>query len=170
MKLWSKYIAQFVYGSFDGVVTTFAVVAAAAGARINSTVIVILALANLIADGFSMGASAYLSDKANKQLAKRHQTPRAIGFSTFGAFVAIGFMPVLPYLADVVLGLDILPGNLFAISSALAFCAFVSIGIIKAKGAGGNRTKSVLETLVLGVIAAGLAYFLGDFLSRLFGV
>ncbi|AJA06926.1 hypothetical protein TM7x_03380 [Candidatus Nanosynbacter lyticus] len=59
-----KYIPEFVYGAVDGTVTTFAVVAASAGAGISSAVILILGIANLIADGFSMGSSAYLAASA----------------------------------------------------------------------------------------------------------
>ena len=53
-----KYIPEFIYGAVDGTVTIFAVVAASAGAGISSAVILILGIANLIADGFSMGSSA----------------------------------------------------------------------------------------------------------------
>lgn len=56
--LFKRYIPEFVYGAVDGTVTTFAVVAASAGAGISSVVILILGVANLIADGFSMGSSA----------------------------------------------------------------------------------------------------------------
>ena len=54
-------------------VTTFAVVAASAGAGISSSVILILGIANLIADGFSMGSSAYLAASAeHERICTRH--------------------------------------------------------------------------------------------------
>jgi cytidyltransferase-like protein len=56
-----EYLADFVYGANDGIITTFAVVTGAAGASLPAGVIVILGVANLIADGFSMGASSILS-------------------------------------------------------------------------------------------------------------
>lgn len=59
-----QYIGDFVYGSNDGIVTTFAVVSGAAGAFISPGIIIILGLANLIADGISMGVSSYLSAKS----------------------------------------------------------------------------------------------------------
>lgn len=62
-----RYIPEFVYGAVDGTVTTFAVVAASAGAGISSSVILILGIANLIADGFSMGSSAYLAASAEHE-------------------------------------------------------------------------------------------------------
>jgi VIT1/CCC1 family predicted Fe2+/Mn2+ transporter len=57
----SDYLGEFVYGGIDGSVTTFAVVAGAAGAGLNSTVVIILGFANLLADGFAMAVGAYLS-------------------------------------------------------------------------------------------------------------
>jgi VIT1/CCC1 family predicted Fe2+/Mn2+ transporter len=59
-----EYIAEFVYGAIDGTVTTFAVVAAAAGAGLSAGVAAVLGLANLFADGFSMGVSSYLSNRS----------------------------------------------------------------------------------------------------------
>jgi VIT1/CCC1 family predicted Fe2+/Mn2+ transporter len=49
-----------VFGAIDGTVTTFAVVAGAAGADLSSGIIVIMGLANLFGDGFSMGVGNYL--------------------------------------------------------------------------------------------------------------
>jgi VIT1/CCC1 family predicted Fe2+/Mn2+ transporter len=60
---WQAYLAEFVYGGMDGSVTTFAVVAGAVGAGLDSAVILILGFANLLADGFSMSVGAYLSSK-----------------------------------------------------------------------------------------------------------
>ncbi len=64
------YIGDFVYGATDGIVTTFALVAAAAGASLSPLVVVILGLANLFADGFSMGASNFLSLRSKREFAK----------------------------------------------------------------------------------------------------
>ena len=50
-----SHIEQFVYGATDGTVTTFAVVAGSAGAGFSSSVAIVLGIANLLADGFSMG-------------------------------------------------------------------------------------------------------------------
>jgi VIT1/CCC1 family predicted Fe2+/Mn2+ transporter len=59
-----QYIGDMVYGGLDGIVTTFAIVSGVAGANLGSGVILILGLANLLADGFSMAAGAYLSLKS----------------------------------------------------------------------------------------------------------
>lgn len=58
------WISDFVYGGIDGAVTTFAVVAGVEGASLSLPIILILGFANLFADGFSMSAGKYLSDKS----------------------------------------------------------------------------------------------------------
>ncbi len=58
------YLKEWVYGGIDGAVTTFAVVAGVVGASLSPAIVLILGLANLLADGFSMAASAYSSAKA----------------------------------------------------------------------------------------------------------
>lgn len=68
-----EYLGEFVYGGIDGSVTTFAVVAGAAGANLDSAVVIILGFANLIADGFSMSVGSYLSTKSEKQNYQKHK-------------------------------------------------------------------------------------------------
>ncbi|WP_211110457.1 VIT1/CCC1 transporter family protein [Acuticoccus mangrovi] len=60
-----SYAADSIYGGFDGTVTTFAIVAGVAGASLPTSVTLILGLANVLADGFSMASGAYLSAKAD---------------------------------------------------------------------------------------------------------
>jgi vacuolar iron transporter family protein len=62
-----SYLGDAVLGSVDGTVTTFAVVAGAAGAGFSSLVIVILGMANLLADGLSMAVSNYLGTKVERE-------------------------------------------------------------------------------------------------------
>lgn len=59
-----NYVRDFIYGSIDGTVTTFAVVSGVVGAGLSNSSIIILGLANVLADGFSMAASNYLGTKA----------------------------------------------------------------------------------------------------------
>lgn len=60
-----------IYGAIDGTVTTFAIVAGVAGAGLSPVVIVILGLANVLADGFSMAAANYSGTKAEHDNARR---------------------------------------------------------------------------------------------------
>ena len=57
-------LRDVVYGAIDGAVTTFAIVSGVAGAGLSAKVIVILGIANVLADGFSMAAGNYSATKA----------------------------------------------------------------------------------------------------------
>lgn len=61
-----EYVGDMVYGALDGIVTTFAVVAGAAGANLAPGVVIVLGFANLIADGLSMAVGNYLSLKSEQ--------------------------------------------------------------------------------------------------------
>ena len=60
-------LGDFMLGGVDGVVTTFAVVAGSAGGQLASTIVIILGIANLIADGFSMAVSNYLGTRTRQE-------------------------------------------------------------------------------------------------------
>lgn len=221
-----KYLGEFVYGGIDGSVTTFAVVAGAVGANLDSAVILILGFANLLADGFSMSVGAYLSNKSELDNFRRHEkieywevehlpemernevreifaakgfegellekvvdvicsdrdrwvdtmmkeelgmmkeerSPFKIGLVTFLAFLAVGLVPLLVYVWDFIAGF---PGNLFLTASLLTAFAFGVIGFLKTYVTETSRWRGILETLALGVIAAAVSYFVGDFLEHL---
>lgn len=61
-----SYLRDWIYGGIDGVITTFAVVAGVVGADMPSRVILILGLANLVADGFAMAAGNYSGTQAER--------------------------------------------------------------------------------------------------------
>jgi VIT1/CCC1 family predicted Fe2+/Mn2+ transporter len=63
-----SYLRDFLYGAIDGTVTTFAVAAGVAGAGLAPGIVVILGVANLVADGFSMAVSNFLGARADEQL------------------------------------------------------------------------------------------------------
>ncbi|MBN9669940.1 VIT1/CCC1 transporter family protein [Roseibium aggregatum] len=62
-----SYLRDWVYGGIDGAVTTFAVVAGSVGASLSTNVILILGIANLLADGFSMAAANYTGSKSENE-------------------------------------------------------------------------------------------------------
>jgi vacuolar iron transporter family protein len=66
-----SYLHDFIYGAIDGAVTTFAGVAGVQGAQLDETVVIILGVANLIADGFSMAVSNFLGPRAERQRRER---------------------------------------------------------------------------------------------------
>ena len=62
-----SYLRDFIYGAIDGAVTTFAVVSGVAGADLSNSIVIILGIANLIGDGFSMAAGNFLGVRAERQ-------------------------------------------------------------------------------------------------------
>ena len=56
-----RYLDEIIYGGMDGVLTTVSIIAGVYGSNINVIYGFILGVANLLADGFSMGISRYLS-------------------------------------------------------------------------------------------------------------
>ncbi len=70
-------LGDFVLGGVDGVVTTFAVVAGSAGGQLSLAAVLILGLANLVADGFSMGVSNYLGTRSRQQEVMRARADEA---------------------------------------------------------------------------------------------
>ena len=63
-----SYLGDFVLGAVDGAVTTFAIVAGAAGAGLSNGIVLVLGLANVLADGFSMAAGNFLRARSDQQL------------------------------------------------------------------------------------------------------
>ncbi|OGZ97029.1 MAG: hypothetical protein A3J10_01635 [Candidatus Sungbacteria bacterium RIFCSPLOWO2_02_FULL_54_10] len=59
-----RHIKDVVYAANDGIVTTFAVVAATVGGSLSPLTILVVGIANLFADGFSMASGDYLGSKS----------------------------------------------------------------------------------------------------------
>jgi VIT1/CCC1 family predicted Fe2+/Mn2+ transporter len=163
------YLKEFVYGGIDGSVTTFAVVAGATGAKLDAGVIIVLGFANLIADGFSMSVGNYLSEKselakANKNVSIRHpSSPYRTAGATFISFIIMGLVPLAVYIYSYMK--EMRAELLFPSSCALTGISFLVIGILRSRVTKARWHKSILETLLLGGIAAVLAYCAGSLLK-----
>ena len=218
-----NYIRDWVYGGIDGAITTFAIVAGVAGAALSARIIVILGIANLLADGFSMAASNFSGTKTElddlrrlREIELRHirlepegereevrqimqgkglsgkslddavaaitadrevwvdtmlreeygvsqilRQPWLSGLSTFLAFLLCGSIPLLPYLLSM--------ENAFQVSIAMTLIVFFAIGSAKSRWALASWWASGLETLLIGVGAAGMAYAIGYLLGGIAG-
>jgi VIT1/CCC1 family predicted Fe2+/Mn2+ transporter len=68
-----SYLGDFVLGAVDGTVTTFAIVAGVAGAQIEGgvAIAIVLGLANVLADGFSMAVSNFLRTRSDREVVER---------------------------------------------------------------------------------------------------
>lgn len=67
------YLKDGIFGAIDGAVTTFAVVSSVAGAGLASGIVIVMGLANLLADGFSMAAGNFTGTRAENQAALRYR-------------------------------------------------------------------------------------------------
>ena len=170
-----KYLPEFVYGGIDGSITTFAVVAGAVGATLSPAIILILGFANLIADGFSMATSNYLAVKSEKELHFHHKDyklyvnggkhPLKAASATFFSFLVIGFIPLLSYVLATFS--DYFDANKVIYSIIFTALAFLLVGGIKGTIVKKHPVQAALETLVIGGIAASLAFVVGYFLKTI---
>jgi len=222
-----SYVGDFVYGAIDGSVTTFAIVSGVTGAALSSNIVIILGLANLLADGFSMAVGNYLSSKSDREfIAKERKreeweienypkgeieeirvimrrkgfkgrdleravktitsnkkvwvdtmmadelylmedktSPVKKGTVTFASFLLIGAIPLIPYFLSFLF--DIIKENVYLLSVIMTGIAFFFIGSAKVYVTGKNWFKSGLETLLVGSVAAVIAYFIGFLLRGL---
>ena len=213
---------DFIYGSIDGAVTTFAIVAGVVGAALSPGIILILGFANLFADGFSMAAANYQASKARNEyiqmkrkqeeweidnlaeqereeireiytkkgfkdelleeivriitsrrkvwidtmmkeelgLIEDDKKPLDSSFSTFLGFNLIGLIPLIPFMVFIAAGID--PNSeAFLYSIIFVISAFFIVGIIKGKIVKKSKIRSGVYTLIIGGIAALVAYFVG---------
>src|SRR3989338_2496594 len=63
-----QYLKDVVFSANDGIITTFAVIAGTVGADLPISVILIVGVASMIADGFSMATGNYLGTKSEREL------------------------------------------------------------------------------------------------------
>jgi len=213
---------DFIYGSIDGAVTTFAIVAGVVGASLSPSIILILGFANLFADGFSMAAANYQASKARNEyiemkrkqeeweidnledqekdeireiynkkgfkdelleevvriitsrrkvwidtmmkeelgLIEDDKRPIDSSISTFIGFNLVGLIPLAPFMIFFALGID--PNSdAFTFSVIFVISAFFLVGVIKGKIVKKSKLKSGLYTLIIGGIAAAVAYGVG---------
>lgn len=67
------FLKDAVYGANDGIITTFAVVASVVGAALSPSVVILVGIANLLADAFSMAVSNYLASRSDVDFSLRER-------------------------------------------------------------------------------------------------
>jgi len=216
-----------VFGAIDGSITTFAIVSGVAGAGLSSSIVIVLGLANLLADGFSMAASNFLGTRAENafraSMRERELTEIDVypegekeevrqifamkGFegqslddlvevitanrtlwvdtmmqeehglspddtnewcsagATFVSFVVAGALPLATFVLNYFVPQTI--DSPFLISALLTAMCFACVGLGKGHFTNGNYYLSVVETLMVGGVAASLAYAVGYGLQSL---
>ncbi len=102
--------------------------------------------------------------KEELEMIEEDRSPFWIGTTTYISFILIGLIPLITYVVDYISPIG---KNLFLIASVLTAFGFIIIGWLKTYVNQTSAWKGILETLVLGGIAAVVAYFVGDFLEQL---
>ncbi|WP_373399635.1 VIT1/CCC1 transporter family protein [Algoriphagus halophilus] len=104
-----------------------------------------------------------MKDELN--LMQESKSPFKIGLATFISFLSVGFIPLLVYLWTYFNPSEI---NIFLWTSILTGIAFIIIGWLKSIVNQTSEFKSIAETVALGVLAAVVAYYVGDILENFF--
>ncbi|WP_075349494.1 VIT1/CCC1 transporter family protein [Algoriphagus marinus] len=93
------------------------------------------------------------------------KSPFRIGLATLVSFIVIGFIPLMVYLWDFFSEVNI---NIFFWTSILTGIAFILVGWMKSLVNQTPALRSIAETLLLGLLAALVAYYVGDLLEQFF--
>lgn len=91
--------------------------------------------------------------------------PINTALATFVSFIGIGLIPLIVYLGEFVSAIPV--ENKFVIASLLTGLSFIGIGLLKSYVNHAGKLRGILETLMLGGLAAVLAYFVGDVLEKI---
>ena len=62
-----EFVKSLVFGGLDGIITTFAIIAASQGGGLSQRTIILMGFANLLADAISMGVGDFLSETAEQK-------------------------------------------------------------------------------------------------------
>jgi VIT1/CCC1 family predicted Fe2+/Mn2+ transporter len=159
------YLGDLVYGANDGIITTFAVAAGVAGASLPPRIVLILGLANLVADGFSMAASNYLAIRSRNAIAgvdgrATEPAPLRHAAATFVAFILAGSVPLLAYALPMV-------NARFPVAIAFTAVTLFSVGAARSLVTAAGYLRSGAEMLLVGAAAASVSYGIGDLLGSL---
>ena len=155
------YLRDLIYGANDGIITTFAVVAGVTGGALSSRAVLVVGLANLFADGLSMGVGNYLSirsdesARAAQSLPEQEASPVRHGIATMVAFAVAGTVPLLPYVlgsADV---------SSFRLATVLTLATLFTVGALRSTVTADRWWTAGLEMLSLGAVVAAVAYGVG---------
>ena len=95
------------------------------------------------------------------------ENPILNGLATFLAFLVAGFIPLIIFVISFFIPL--VSTNLFAVSIFLTALTLFSVGAMRSFITGTNWIRSGLEMLLVGGLAATVAYWIGFFLRRIIG-
>ena len=91
-------------------------------------------------------------------------SPTRAALATFAAFFVVGAIPLIPFLVS-----GLTADQTFLVSALVTALAFFAIGMVKGLVLGRPAVRSGFETLLVGGLAAFLAYAVGAWLRQTFG-
>ena len=97
-------------------------------------------------------------------MSEEQKSPLKIGMVTYLSFFTIGLIPLTIYVLSYLLNI---PGNMFVWTILLTTVGFAIIGYLKSHVTQTGKVKGIMETIGLGLIAATLAYLVGDWLESI---
>lgn len=153
----SSRLRASVLGGVDGVVSSFAVVAGSHAHATNTmNAVLVVGISSVLADGFSMGVSEYVSTSAQLardkgSLSGRREALR-LGLSCFAAFLACGAVPLASYAAS---GRNLLSSAMFSLATLML------LGAARTRASGEPLLYGLAQTAVLGSAAGLVAYGIG---------
>lgn len=141
-----------ILGGLDGVITSFAIVTGIVGGNLKNESVAIVGISSLLADGFSMGVSEYLSSTSEKNITKDTKSrPIYLGLVCFVSFVLFGSVPLIAFILT----------EKVAPTVAFASVALMILGASKTYFTNENLLFGLFQTLLLGCFAGGVAFFTG---------
>jgi len=160
----SNHVRGVVFGGMDGILTTFALLAAAAGTKTSHSLTLVIGISTVLADALSMAAGEYLSAKAEEELQgaafkrpKEEPHPMEKGLAMFVAFTLFGSMPLLGFVVTAMLARG--SQYSFQLSVLITGVTLFTLGTIKTSFGAGVWWRSGMEVTVIGGAAACVAYF-----------
>jgi len=173
-----KHMRGVVFGGMDGILTTFALLAAVAGSNtVTTTLTLVIGVSTVLADALSMAAGEYLAAKAEDEMAGGAGTseagPLEKGAAMFIAFTVFGSMPLLGFsLAALIAsrsGGSAGTQEYFFISVIITAATLFALGTIKSSFGAGVWWQAGLEVTAIGGAAALVAYYSAQAVSSLMG-
>ena len=143
-----SFLKASLLGGVDGVITSFAIVAGSTFATDSRKTVIVIGFSSLLADGFSMGVSEYLSSDSERAVTRRRGDPVLLGGTCFLSFFLWGIVPILAFLATE----SILSCIFFSLSELML------LGTMKAYIVDEPALIGLLKTSLLGSVAGAVAY------------
>lgn len=168
----SRWLNLAVFGANDGIITTFAVVAGVSGARLSPSIVLILGLANIVADALSMSLGNYLGEKSENRLNdlnKKSIVNKNViqnSFVIFVSFMIAGLIPLFPYLLNL-FGFSVFEIPMFTLAVIATSLGLFLVGSLRTFFTKGVWWKNGMEMFLVGSIAATVAYVTGYFVEKL---